>query len=156
MTGWASVYGQYVVDGAKLFFKEHNNKFKDRPIKFYIEDTQGQTELTIEKFDVLKNRDKVHVIIGPSLGNEGEAASDWANRNQDMPILIGYSAPEDLTMRNQTKNLIRPGWTGAHDTFYYSWTGLFLSVGSKCGIYKRLYRKWRRRNIPNMAPSGIT
>ena len=119
MTGWASVYGQYVVDGAKLFFKEHNNMFKDRPIKFYIEDTQGQTELTIEKFDVLKNRDKVHVVIGPSLGNEGEAASDWAKRNQDMPILIGYSAPEDLTMRNQTKNLIRPGWTGAHDTFYF-------------------------------------
>lgn len=119
MTGWASVYGQYVVDGVKLFLKEHNYMFKDRPIKLYIEDTKGQTDLTIEKFDVLKNRDKVHVIIGPSLGNEGEAAADWAKRNPDMPILVGYSAPEDLTMRNQSRNLVRPGWTGAHDTFYF-------------------------------------
>ena len=119
MTGWASVYGQYVVDGVKLFLKEHNYMFKDRPIKLYIEDTKGQTDLTIEKFDVLKNRDKVHVIIGPSLGNEGEAAADWAKRNPDMPILVGYSAPEDLTMRNHSINLLRPGWTGAHDTFYF-------------------------------------
>lgn len=118
-TGWAYVYGQYVVDGAKLFFGEHNYRFKNRPIKLYIEDTKGQTELTIDKMGVLKNRDKVQVIIGPSLGNEGVAAADWAKRNPDMPILVAYSAPEDLTMRNHSRNLLRPGWTGAHDTFYF-------------------------------------
>jgi len=119
MAGWASVYGQYVVDGVKLFLKEHNYMFKDRPIKLYIEDTQGQTDICLQKFDVLKNQDKVNVIIGPSLGNEGVAAADWAKRNQDMVILVGYSAPEDLTMRDHSRNLLRPGWTGAHDTFYF-------------------------------------
>ena len=119
MTGWAYVYGQYVVQGVKLALEEHNLKFRDRPIKLYIEDTKGETELTIEKFSSLKERDRVHVIIGPSLGNEGMGMADWAARNPDMPILVGYSAPEDITMRKHSRNILRPGWTGSQDIFYF-------------------------------------
>lgn len=118
-TGWATVYGKYVVQGATLALEEHGFKFRNRSIKLYIEDTKGKTELTVEKLSSLKDRDRVHVIIGPSLGNEGMAAADWAARNPDIPILIGYSAPEDVTMRKHSRNVLRPGWTGSQDIFYF-------------------------------------
>jgi len=132
MTGWAYVYGQYVVQGVKLALEEHNYKFRNRPIKLFTEDTKGQTELTIEKASSLKERDKVNVIIGPSLGNEGMAMADWAARNTDMPILIGYSAPEDVTMRKHSRNVLRPGWTGSQVIFHF---GMFCA---KTLGYKRI------------------
>jgi branched-chain amino acid transport system substrate-binding protein len=34
-------------------------------------------------------------------------------------MLIGYSAPEDITMRKATRSVIRPGWTGAQVIFNF-------------------------------------
>jgi len=118
-TGWAAVYGSHVVDGAKLALSEVGGKFRDRPIRLLIADTKGQTDKTIEILDTFKNRDKVHVVIGPSLGNEGLGLADWASRNHDLPVLVGYSAPEDVTMREHSRNVLRPGWTGSQVIFHF-------------------------------------
>lgn len=119
ITGWATIFGQGVLNGANLALEEHNNQFNGIPIKVFSEDTKADVEVMITKMDSLKNRDKVHLIIGPSLGHEGMAAVDWGARNPDVPILIGYSAPEDITMRKATKSVIRPGWTGAQVIFNF-------------------------------------
>lgn len=119
MTGWAAVYGSHVVDGVKLALSEVGGEFNGRPIKLFVEDTKGQSDKTIEILDAFKNRDKVHVVIGPSLGNEGMAMADWAAKNTDMPILVGYSAPEDITMRKHSHNVLRPGWTGSQVIFHF-------------------------------------
>jgi branched-chain amino acid transport system substrate-binding protein len=47
------------------------------------------------------------------------AAVDWGARNPEVPMLIGYSAPEDITMRKATNSVIRPGWTGAQVIFNF-------------------------------------
>jgi branched-chain amino acid transport system substrate-binding protein len=118
-TGWATIFGQYVLEGIKLALAQKDYKFKGIPIKLFIEDTKADVEVMRTKMDSLKNRDKVHLIIGPSLGHEGMAAVDWAARNPDVPILVGYSAPEDMTMRNATFSLVRPGWTGPQVIFHF-------------------------------------
>lgn len=118
-TGWATIYGQSVLDGIQLVLNERDYTFNGTPIKLFTEDTKADVEVMITKLDSLKNRDKVHLIIGPSLGHEGMAAVDWAARNPDVPILVGYSAPEDITMRKATRNMIRPGWTGAQVIFHF-------------------------------------
>lgn len=119
ITGWATIFGQGVLNGAQLALEEHGNAFKGIPIKVFSEDTKADVEVMITKLDSLKNRDKVHLIIGPSLGHEGMAAVDWGARNPEVPMLIGYSAPEDITMRKATKSVIRPGWTGAQVIFNF-------------------------------------
>ena len=119
LTGWAAIFGQGVLNGVQLALEEHGNQFNGIPIKVFSEDTKADVEVMITKLDSLKNRDKVHVIIGPSLGHEGMAAVDWGARNPEVPMLIGYSAPEDITMRKATKSVIRPGWTGAQVIFNF-------------------------------------
>jgi branched-chain amino acid transport system substrate-binding protein len=118
-TGWATIFGQQVLNGIKLALAERDYKFRGIPIKLFTEDTKADVEVMRTKLDSLKNRDKVHLIIGPSLGHEGMAAVDWAARNPDVPILVGYSAPEDMTMRKATYSLIRPGWTGSQVIFHF-------------------------------------
>ncbi len=118
-TGWATIFGQGVLNGIKLALDEYNNEFNGVPIKVISEDTKADVEVMRTKLDSLKNRDKVHLIIGPSLGHEGMAAVDWGARNPEVPMLIGYSAPEDITMRKATNSVIRPGWTGAQVIFNF-------------------------------------
>jgi branched-chain amino acid transport system substrate-binding protein len=118
-TGWATIFGQGCLNGIKLALDEYNNEFNGVPIKVFSEDTKADVEVMRTKLDSLKNRDKVHLIIGPSLGHEGMAAVDWGARNPEVPMLIGYSAPEDITMRKATESVIRPGWTGAQVIFNF-------------------------------------
>ncbi|MCD6574050.1 ABC transporter substrate-binding protein [Candidatus Aerophobetes bacterium] len=118
MTGWAAILGKNLKKGVILALEEVNYRFMDRPIKIYVEDTKGQVELMITKLEALKDRDKVDVIIGPGTGAEGLAAVDWAART-GIPMLIGYSASEDITMRKAVKNVLRPGWTGPQVTFHF-------------------------------------
>ncbi len=118
-TGWATIFGQNVLDGIKLALSEKDYKFRGTPIKLFSEDTKADVEVMRTKLDSLKNRDKVHLIIGPSLGHEGMAAVDWGARNSDAPMLIGYSAPEDITMRKATFSVVRPGWTGSQVIFHF-------------------------------------
>ena len=119
ITGWATIFGQGCLNGIQLALAEYNNEFNGVPIKVFSEDTKADVEVMRTKLDSLKNRDKVHFIIGPSLGHEGMAAVDWGARNPEVPILIGYSAPEDITMRKATNSVIRPGWTGAQVIFNF-------------------------------------
>jgi branched-chain amino acid transport system substrate-binding protein len=118
-TGWGTIFGQGCLNGIKLALGEYNNEFNGIPIKVFSEDTKADVEVMRTKLDTLKSRDKVHFIIGPSLGHEGMAAVDWGARNPEVPMLIGYSAPEDITMRKATNSVIRPGWTGAQVIFNF-------------------------------------
>jgi branched-chain amino acid transport system substrate-binding protein len=118
-TGWATIFGQGCLNGIKLALDEYNNEFNGVPIKVFSEDTKADVEVMRTKLDTLKTRDNVHLIIGPSLGHEGMAAVDWGARNPEVPMLIGYSAPEDITMRKATDSVIRPGWTGAQVIFNF-------------------------------------
>ncbi len=118
-TGWATIFGESGLKGVKLALQERNYEFNGIPIKLFTEDTKADVEVMITKLDSLKNRDKVHFLIGPSLGHEGVAAVDWGARNPKTPMLIGYSAPEDITMRNATNSVVRPGWTGAQVIFNF-------------------------------------
>jgi len=118
-TGWATIFGQGVLNGINLALEEHHYQFNGIPIKLFSEDTKADVEVMRTKLESLKNRDKVHLIIGPSLGFEGLAAVDWAARNPSVPILIGYSAPEDITMRKACFNVVRPGWTGPQVIFRF-------------------------------------
>ncbi|MBM3702865.1 MAG: hypothetical protein FJW63_07770, partial [Actinobacteria bacterium] len=118
-TGWATVFGEHVVQGVKMALDEVGNVVAGRPIELFIEDTQAEVEVMMTKLDSLKERDNCKVIIGPSLGHEGDALPTWAKKNLDTLILVGYSAPQDMTMRDHTPNIIRAGWTADQVIFRF-------------------------------------
>ena len=152
ITGWATIFGQGCLNGINLALEEHGNAFNGIPIKVFSEDTKADVEVMRTKLDSLKNRDKVHLIIGPSLGHEGMAAVDWGARNPEVPMLIGYSAPEDITMRKATDSVIRPGWTGAQVIFNF---GQHLQKDTVCSHQTQKPVQFRRQVFGRKRVEGL-
>jgi len=119
MTGGFAVYGENVVNGVELALDEIDHRFDGQEIILHVEDSQADVEQLVTRLDSLRQRDEVDVIIGPSTGDEGEAAVQWAQNNEDILVMPGFSAPEDLTMRERTPNLIRAGWTDSQAIFHF-------------------------------------
>ncbi|RSL33986.1 hypothetical protein D7Z54_07680 [Salibacterium salarium] len=119
MTGGLAEYGEKVEMGVELALDEVDHSFDGRDISLHVEDSQADAEQLITRLDSLKQRDEVDVIIGPSTGDEGVAAASWAKDNEDILIMPGFSAPEDMTMRDRSPNLLRAGWTGSQTIFHF-------------------------------------
>lgn len=119
MTGGLAEYGEKVEVGVELALEEVDHSFEGRDITVHVEDSQADAEQLITRLDSLKQRDEVDVIIGPSTGDEGMAAADWAQDNQDILLMPGFSAPEDMTMRERSPNVLRAGWTGSQTIFHF-------------------------------------
>ncbi|MGY4690905.1 ABC transporter substrate-binding protein [Salibacterium sp. K-3] len=119
MTGGLAEYGEKVEVGVELALEEVDHSYEGRDISVHVEDSQADAEQLITRLDSLKQRDEVDVIIGPSTGDEGMAAADWAQDNGDILLMPGFSAPEDMTMRERSPNLIRAGWTGSQTIFHF-------------------------------------
>lgn len=115
-TGVFSAFGDPQVKGSILAFEEVGHSVVGRPIRLFIEDTTGSVDVMMTKVRAFHERDQVHAIVGPTLGGEGLAMVDWA-RTSGVPVVIGYSAPEDITMRKRAHNVVRAGWTGAQPMF---------------------------------------
>lgn len=111
-TGVFSALGDPMVKGAILAFEEAKHTVAGRPIRLFVEDTTGNVDVMMTKVRAFHERDRVHAIVGPTLGGEGLAMVNWA-RGTGVPVVIGYSAPEDVTMRLRTPNVVRAGWSGA-------------------------------------------
>lgn len=116
LTGGFASFGGYLVEGVTMALEELGYEIAGRPVEVFIEDSRGDIEEFITRLRALHERDQVHVIVGPVLGSEGMAAVDWA-RDTGVPMVVAYSAPEDITMRRRTHSVVRAGWTGAQPMF---------------------------------------
>jgi branched-chain amino acid transport system substrate-binding protein len=117
-TGFAAEFGAEEFRGAELALQELGGKIAGRPVKLLKTDTKCDASEAVKKFRDSLLRDKVHAFIGPVCGSSGLAIVEWAKDYPDLPILIAYSAPEDVTMRKRQYNVLRPGWTGTQDNYY--------------------------------------
>ncbi len=115
-TGVFSAFGEPQIRGSILAFEEANHMAAGRRIRVFIEDTQCTADIMMTKVRALHERDRVDVVVGPTCGGEGLAMVDWA-RGTGLPVVIGYSAPEDITMRLRAHNVVRAGWSGAQPMF---------------------------------------
>ena len=80
-------------------------------IKLIIEDTECTSELAVTKCESLLKKDNAAFIIGSVTGFEGDAQAAWLKENPNVIFMPGYSATEDMTMRDFSPNMIRAGWT---------------------------------------------
>ncbi len=131
-TGVFAGLGELMVEGAILAMEEHDYEVNGIPVRLIVEDTRLNGEVAVDRSRKLNEEDNVHVIIGPLSGGVGLSVHDWAT-DSGVPVIIAYSAPEDITMRLAVPNVTRNSWTGAQpmDPFGY-W------VATELG-YKRIY-----------------
>lgn len=131
-TGPFAAFGQMQTEGSVLALEQFDYMVNGHRVEFIIEDTRLNGEIAVDKSRKLDEEDNVHVIVGPTSGGVGLSVLDWA-RDSGVPVVMSYSAPEDITMRLAAPNVVRNSWTGAQpmDPFGY-W------VATELG-YKRIY-----------------
>ncbi len=131
-TGVFASFGDMQRTGYEMALEEVNYQVAGKTIKIIEEDDQLNNELAITKTKKLLEQDKIHILTGMVSGDEGLAVGDFM-KDKNIPVVVMYSASEDMTMRAATPNVIRPTWTGAQPMDVF---GCF--VAKELG-YKRIY-----------------
>lgn len=119
-TGVFSSFGKMQKEGAELALEEAGNQAGGKKIEVVYEDDQLDNEQAVTKAKKLVEQDKVDILTGLVSGDEGLAVGDYM-KDKEIPVVVMYSAAEDMTMRSFSENIVRPTWTGAQsmDVFGY-------------------------------------
>ena len=99
MTGPAAVYGTTQKAGIQTAVEEVNRRgiLKDVKLEAVIEDDASTKEQGIAVFQRFINRDKVSVILGPTLSNTATAADPLAQAAKVPVLAISNTAPKGIT-----------------------------------------------------------
>jgi len=129
-TGVFASFGDMQRTGYEMALEEVNYQVAGKTIKIIEEDDQLNNELAITKTKKLLEQDKIHILTGMVSGDEGLAVGDFM-KDKNIPVVVMYSASEDMTMRAATPNVIRPTWTGAQPM------DVFGCSCAHCHIFRR-------------------
>ncbi len=99
MTGAAAVYGPKQKAGAELAVDEINKSGALKGVKLValFEDDASTKEQGINVFERFINRDKVNVILGPTLSNTATATDRIAQAQKVPVVAISNTAPQGIT-----------------------------------------------------------
>ncbi len=81
-TGPVADLGPKFEAGIKLALEEVNYEVAGRPIKLIIEDSATDVTVALEKFKTLVDRDKIHICVGPLMGDAHLAIAPYAAENK--------------------------------------------------------------------------
>ncbi|MGQ9675221.1 MAG: ABC transporter substrate-binding protein, partial [Chloroflexota bacterium] len=81
-TGPVADLGPKFKAGLELAMEEANYQVAGRPIKLIIEDSATDVTVALEKFKTLVQRDKIHICIGPLMGDAHLAIAPFAAENK--------------------------------------------------------------------------
>jgi branched-chain amino acid transport system substrate-binding protein len=112
MTGNFAASGKDLINGLTLFLKEINYTAGGRKIAVIVEDTSGDANTALGKARKLVEQDKVDLLVGPTLANEGYAVRDYIDRAK-APCLFSVVPNDDITQRRRTPWIVRTGWTSS-------------------------------------------
>lgn len=115
LTGTAAESGRDMLEGFRLYLEQHDFQMGGHPVQFIVEDTGGVPANTLTKARKLIEQDRVHVLVGPFLANEGYAITDYV-RQQQIPWVVPVVSADDLTQRAFNPWFIRMGWTSSQIT----------------------------------------
>jgi branched-chain amino acid transport system substrate-binding protein len=99
MTGAAAVYGASQKKGIELAVEEINKSgaLKNNKLQVLVEDDGSTKEQGINVYQRFINRDRVAVILGPTLSNTATAADPIAQGAKVPVIAISNTAPKGIT-----------------------------------------------------------
>lgn len=106
LTGVGADPSHDMVNGIKLFLKEHDNMMAGRPVQLIIENDESSPVTAMAKVEKLIRQDKVDVLDGFHLSSNGLAAARVAERAQ-VPLVLAVCGADDLTQRRHSDWLVR-------------------------------------------------
>ena len=112
LTGNFAASGKDMLNGLTLFIKEINSTAGGRRIAMIVEDTSGDANTALAKTRKLVEQDRIDLLVGPSLANEGYAVRDYIDQVK-APCLFPVVSGDDITQRKRTPWIIRTGWTSS-------------------------------------------
>ncbi len=112
MTGNFASSGKDMLNGLDLYLKEIGHTAAGRKITVVVEDTAGDPNTSLTKARKLIEQDKVDVLVGPTLANEGYAVRNYIDHAK-VPDLFPTVSSDDITQRERTPWIIRTGWTSS-------------------------------------------
>jgi len=115
LTGVFAPNGQDMRDGFTLFLDEVGGRIAGRPVQVIYEDTQGNPQVGLTKLRKVVEQDRVHVLAGPLLANEGYAITDYV-RQQRIPWVLPVMSGDDITQRQLNPYVVRMGWASSQIT----------------------------------------
>jgi branched-chain amino acid transport system substrate-binding protein len=81
-TGPVADLGPKFRAGIELALEEVNYKVAGRPVQLIVEDSATSVEAAVEKFKKLTDKDNVHIVIGPLMGDAHLALSPLAKEKK--------------------------------------------------------------------------
>ncbi len=112
LTGTLAPSGRDMADGLALYLSQHDSTIAGRPVQLIVEDTGGNPTNALTKTRKLIEGDRVHVLIGPLLANEGYAIRDYVIERK-VPTILPVVSADDLTQRKGSPYLVRTGWSSS-------------------------------------------
>jgi branched-chain amino acid transport system substrate-binding protein len=116
ITGAFAGLAEHNVLGVRLALEEVDYMVAGRPVQLFIEDTQINADVAIEKARALVNRDHVHVIIGPLSGGVSLAVKNAASEWPDVTILPNGAA-NMITMGEIAPNVYRTAFAAGQPMY---------------------------------------
>jgi branched-chain amino acid transport system substrate-binding protein len=104
-----------MVEGIKLFLKEHNSTIAGHPVQLIIENDQSSPATAMAKALKLIEQDKVDILTGIQLSGSGLAIAPIAEKDKT-PLVVAVCGADDLTQRKHFHWLIRTSATASQPT----------------------------------------
>lgn len=133
LTGPEAQLGERQLRGWKLCFGEVNYEIDGHPVKFIVEDTQGNPRVGLTKVTKLVERDKVDVLGGVVHSGVGYAIRDFVVQAR-VPLVISMANAGGLTRQRRSPYIFRtftPGGTGS----YYMAQYLYRKLGLRTALF---------------------
>lgn len=109
----AAESAQDMVDGWNLFWEQHGMEVAGCPVEIFIEDTEGNPDVALNKAVLLVEQRNADMLVGTLFANVGLAVADYVEDN-GVPFFLPVASADDLTQRNVIPNVIRiAGWTSS-------------------------------------------
>jgi branched-chain amino acid transport system substrate-binding protein len=112
LTGPIAQSGTEMVRGLELFFEEFGGKIAGRPIRFIHVDTACNPDNAITQTRKLVQLEKVHFVVGPLCGHEGQAVAQ-VSRETGIPVLMSMAAADEVTKWKRVPTVVRTGFSAS-------------------------------------------
>lgn len=104
---------QDMADAWDLFWEQHGTEVAGCQIELFIEDTEGNPDVALNKALLLVEQRNVDMLVGTLFANVGLAVAEYVKDN-GVPLFLPVASADDLTQRNRIPNVIRvAGWTSS-------------------------------------------
>lgn len=119
LTGNFASMGLFMKNGWTLYLKEHDQKIAGMKVEYVVEDSASDPAVAVTKAQKLVEADKVDILVGCGLANQGLAISTYAVEKK-VPYVMSMVSAEALTQHLANDYTFRVSWTSGQPMWAFA------------------------------------